>query len=146
MFSVDTVMTYMDGLSTLQIVFMIIAAILLMAAAFLARSTRRFVRSAVSAKGTIIENTISTDTDGDPIYKPRFTFALPDGQEICVQSSFGTNPPSFRKGQSVTVLYDPSIPEHAKVNTFMQLWGSTLVCGGIAVVFLAVGFFLPNQS
>jgi len=121
----DTSMTSVDSLSTVQIVIMTVAAILLTVAAFRARSTRRFLRSAVSAKGTILENSLSTDSDGDPIYKPRFTFALRDGQEVSVQSNFGTNPPSFRKGQSVTVLYDPSIPEHAKINTFMQLWGGT---------------------
>jgi hypothetical protein len=70
MLSVDTGMANIDALSTVQIVIMTVAAILLILAAFLARSTRRFVRSAVSARGTIIENTLSTDSDGDPIYKP----------------------------------------------------------------------------
>jgi hypothetical protein len=146
MFSVDAGMVKIDALSTVQIVIMIVAAILLIVATFLARSTRRFLRSAVSARGTILENTLSTDSDGDPIYKPRFTFTLPDGREICVQSNLGTSPPSFRKGQSVTVLYDPSIPEQAKINTFMQLWGGALICGGVAVVFLVVGCFLSNAS
>jgi hypothetical protein len=136
----------MFGLTTIQILLFVVATILLLASIFLASSTQRFIRSAQAASGKVVDNLPDVDSDGDTVYKPRFVFTLSNGEEVSVQSQVGTSPPSFRKGQSVTVLYDPSSPQQARINSFMQLWGGAVILIAVAVIFLVVGFCLPGPS
>jgi len=132
----------MDTHTTLQIGFFVVSAIALTVAVARYTSTKRFLRTASTCAGTILENIRRTDNEGQPCYHPRFAFETPDGREMVVESSFGTNPPSFRPGQQVVVLFDPSEPKDARINTFAQLWGVAIVFGIFGSVFLGADIFL----
>jgi len=136
----------MDTPTMLQIGFFVVSAIALTVAATMYKSTKRFLQTASTAAGTVLENVCGTDSEGQPTYYPRFAFETPDGVEIVVLSSFGTNPPSFRKRQQVVVLFDPSEPKHARIQTFAQLWGGALVFAVLGLVFLGADIFLLCRS
>ena len=70
---------------------------------------------------------------------PVLRFELPDGRTVEVESGAGTNPPSAREGDTVTVLYDPADPTVARIDGLMnsgRLAGVIgLVMGILFVVF-----------
>jgi hypothetical protein len=132
----------MNSHATLQIGFFVVSAIAWTVAATTYKSTKRFLQTASTAVGTIVENVRGTDSEGQPTYYARFAFESPDGREIVVESSFGTNPPSFRPRQQVVVLFDPSEPKHARIQTFAQLWGVAVVFAVLGSVFLGADIFL----
>jgi len=136
----------MNTHAMLQIGFFVVSAIALTVAVARYKSTKRFLQTASTTVGTILENVCRTDNEGQPCYYPRFAFESPDGREIVVESSFGTNPPSFRPRQQVIVLFDPSEPKRAKINTFSQLWGVAIVFGIVGTVFLGADIFLLCRS
>ncbi len=124
----------------------------------IARSTIRFRRRAERARGTIValrmrrtsSSTPSLSSGGDAtvspptlsggggggrVYLPTVAFTTAEGREIRSESSFGSNPPPGRVGDSVGVLYDPARPERFRVDTLLGRGG----CLWVALVVLAVG-------
>lgn len=67
------------------------------------------------------------------LYHPVVRFATADGQRIEAESRTGSNPPSARVGQTVTVRYDPTTPERFTVTA------TSLIAGLIAWVFVVMG-------
>jgi len=128
--------------AALQLGFFVVSAIALTVAVASYQSTKRFLQTARTAVGTVVENVRGTDSEGQPTYYPRFAFETPDGGRIVVLSSFGMSPASFREGQRVVVLFDPSEPKHARINTFGQLWGVAIGFGIVGSVFLGADIFL----
>jgi len=51
-------------------------------------------------------------------------------------------PPSYERGETVTVRYKPENPESAHLAGFMNTWFAPLVLGGLGIVFtsIAAGF------
>lgn len=66
-------------------------------------------------------------------------FRTTNGEQDILEDDFGTNPPSYRVGERVQVLYDPGNPAHFSVNSFMSLWFGAVLFGGLGVVFSSVG-------
>ena len=104
--------------------------------------TRRFVKQASSATGTVTDvksrTSRSHTSDGPRIRSYRYPvirFQTQDGRTGEFESEIGTNTFSQGPGEQVEVLYDALKPEHARIKTFMMLWFAPLV-------FSVVGFFL----
>jgi hypothetical protein len=129
---------------------LVASSVLLLAVAFLVlgmisyRRVVRFIQSAAAAEGTVIDLRLRHDSDGDPLYYPVFRFQDSAGKEYEICSDTGSNPPGFAKGAPVDVLYDPSDPESARLDSFVQLWFLTTLLfgfGGVATV-ASVALFL----
>jgi len=118
---------------------------LLGVAGFFTFNTLRFLDRSVSVRGTItalvpvIRSSSDQDAGGSRItFAPEFSFKAADGRVFSVTSTFSSNPASFDVGDTVSVLYQPDRPEHARIDSFGQLWGISLIVGGIGSAFLAV--------
>jgi hypothetical protein len=61
------------------------------------------------------------------------------GEKIEFTSSTSSNPPRYSKGEKVEVLYLPTEPEKAKINSFFALWGGVVILGGMGGVFFLIG-------
>ena len=121
-------------------VFLVLGIGLLAGTIAMLMSTESFLHRAATVTGTVIGNDVTIDSqDGSTSYHPRFEFQTPDGRNVVVRSSTGSNPPSFSEGDAVTVLYEPQSPEKAKIRSFAQLWLGTLILGIFGVVFTAIG-------
>jgi hypothetical protein len=72
---------------------------------------------------------------GVPLTYPVVRYRTTDGREVVFRSGFGSQPPLWRPGQPVTVLYDPANPEAARIETR----AATVVAPGC---FVAVGVAL----
>jgi Protein of unknown function (DUF3592) len=102
-------------------------------------SIRKFKKSAARAKGRVTEKVYSLGNgDMGATYAPRFEFKTPEGESRSVLSATGSMPAGFRVGDEVRVLYDPSNPNDAKIDSVMQLWFMPMLLGIVGIVALGV--------
>lgn len=110
------------------------------------RKNRAFLARAQRAPGVVVGLGRGSSMGSGPndtmrrSFAPVFRFTTIDGREVEVRSSVESNPPTYRPGDQVTVLYDPAAPEKAKLDKFSERGGlETLVMSILTGVFLAVG-------
>jgi len=121
----------------IQLITLLPGLAMLVVSVFLYRSTRKFLASSKTASGTIL-----ADKQGSLSSRPRFTFMTEDGTQIAAQATTATKAHTFRKGQTVRVLYDPARPQRATIDTFIQLWLAPAICAGLGLSFSVISFFI----
>ncbi|MEB4589851.1 DUF3592 domain-containing protein [Candidatus Thiothrix sp. Deng01] len=104
---------------------------------YLYQDTRGFLRTALSAQGTVVELVRSRSRDSTT-YAPAVNFTTHEGKPISFTSTTSSNPPSYTEGETVEVFYQADRPESAKINGFFSLWGGALILGGIGAVFFII--------
>ncbi len=112
---------------------------MLTGAFFLFTSTQDFLKSAVTTDGVVVE-LIRSRSDDSIVYYPAVEFRTQSGTTIEFTGSTGSNPPSYFQGEAVTVLYQESSPNHAKIKGFFSVWGVTTIVGGLGALFFLIGF------
>ncbi|RVX42520.1 uncharacterized protein DUF3592 [Nonomuraea polychroma] len=130
-------------------IFGLIGLVLLCVGMALAASTASFLASADQTEGTVAELTARTTTsrnsDGhtrrSTSWYPTVEFTV-DGRRYSFQSSTGSNPPSYKKGEGVPVAYDPDDPSNAQIASFWSAFLAPLIVGGLGVVFTPIGAVL----
>ena len=96
-----------------------------------------------STTGTVTAVREKVDDDGDVVYQPVVQFEGPLGDFYDVSPSFWANPPDYRKGESVGVLYPPSEPENALIDDWPEKW--LLVTVALVISSILLGFaFIPS--
>lgn len=126
-------------ISRLVLSFLGLAGIAMLAGSvWLSNDTREFVASAEVADGKVVELNYQSSSDGGAYY-PVVRFKPVGGVEIEFESGLGSSPASYDRGESVSVLYDPSDPDNAEINSFMALWFAPIVVGFMGTVFSAIG-------
>jgi hypothetical protein len=111
---------------------------MLLVAAFLAWQTHDFASRAAETDAEVIRLLEHRDGSG-PLYTPVFAFQTAQGQRIEVTHSASSNPPSWRPGQRLRLLYDPDKPERASPADGLSLWLLVIVFGGFGVGMLVLG-------
>ncbi|PHJ57965.1 hypothetical protein VF14_28395 [Nostoc linckia z18] len=106
-------------------------------------NTRSFVASAIPTQGTVIElvQRWSTDNKGRSsyVYYPVVQYTTRSGESTVFESTSGTNPPQFAKGQQIEILYVPDKPGSATINSWFSLWFLPLMFTGLGSIFAVVG-------
>ncbi len=82
--------------------------------------TRAFLDNAQKAQGTVIRMVYSSDSEGGGGYSPVYTFRTMSGQVIEKTDSMSSNPPQFKEGQTIDVLYDLENPNKARINKWFN--------------------------
>jgi len=102
-------------------------------------NTKNFLMKAVKTKGKVLDLKEYSSGDG-VVYRPVFSFMDNAGNNHTIHSTWGSNPPRYGIGDSVSVLYDPEEPENAKTDSFFDLWLYSIigVFGGIVCVFMGL--------
>lgn len=113
-------------------------ALLLVDAVVLVRNLL-FIYSAARTQGTIVAlKQFRARSSRKQSFAPVFRFTADDGQAYIVASNMFNKTPGFAVGEQVTVLYEKGHPEHAKVDSFYQLWIPEIVLsvvgGGFSVI------------
>ena len=113
---------------------------MLVGCGLLVMSTQAFLAVAIGADGTVVRLEYErSGSDSGGAYYPIVQFLLRTGETIEFRSSVGSSPPSYRRGEAVRVLYDPTAPESAEIDSFFSLWFGPIVLGFLGSVFSAVG-------
>lgn len=107
--------------------------------------TKGFLGSAIKANG-VISALKNTHGEHGTSYAPVVRFE--DASKITheVTSRFSSSPPGFSVGEKVEVLYQPSDPDNARINTFWQVWGPTLLSAMIGGGFMLVSLLFVNRA
>ena len=117
----------------------LIGLALLALAVLITWNTATWLKRTVEAQGTVTQMLHMTDKDGDVTYKPVVRFSTAEGRTIEFKSSFSTNPPAYRVGQSVAVVYLPDEPEKAQIRGFLSLWMGPMIIAFIGAIFFLIG-------
>jgi hypothetical protein len=113
----------------------VVACVMIIFAASLAVETWQFLADARTSPGRVIslEQSASGRTS---IYYPIVQFRTAEGQMVTFRSSLA-NVAALR--QAVPVLYLPTSPRDARIDSYKSLWFWPTLLAGLAVVFLLVG-------
>ncbi len=117
---------------------------MLVGCGLLVMSTQAFLAVAIGADGTVVRLEYErSGSDSGGAYYPIVRFLLRTGETIEFRSSVGSSPPSYRRGEPVRVLYDPTAPESAEIDSFVSLWFAPILLGFMGSVFSAfvVGYW-----
>ncbi len=128
----------MKVLTILKYVFTLIGVGLLLGALLSYRHTMNFLAEAEVAQGIVIELERRRSSDST-VYYPRVEFTDRRGRSHQFSANVGSNPPSYSRGEQVTVFYLRDNPAQAKIGGFFSLWGLPLILGSIGAVFALVG-------
>ncbi len=119
----------------------LLASVLLAGAGYFVHRNRSFKKSAVTAKGTIVELIESSGSETHTKkYTPIFTYTDQDGTEHRKKSRYTSYPPIGEVGDRIEIMYDPENPSAAKIDTFFSNWGVPLILGGLGSASFVVGF------
>jgi hypothetical protein len=61
------------------------------------------------------------------------------GQVVEVTDRMSSNPPQFKEGQTIDVLYDPENPNKARINKWFNLYFVPMLLGFLGLVFGGIG-------
>ncbi|MBN8531793.1 MAG: DUF3592 domain-containing protein, partial [Alphaproteobacteria bacterium] len=103
----------------------------------------RFIASALTAEGTVIEVEEYSSSDGS-LYRPVVRFKTSSGEEITMRDSGGSNPPLYDQGETVTVYYAPGDPRDAKLDSWITLWVLPGFFGGLGFMFAVIPALIWN--
>jgi hypothetical protein len=98
-----------------------------------------FIKRASHAAGTVVDLQFSRGSDGGGAYYPLVAFRDVRGDSFVVRSHAGSNPPSWRRGDAVDVLYDPADPQGARIGSFFQLHLGSFISSTFALVWSLIG-------
>lgn len=97
-------------------------------------NTRSFVVTSVKAPGTVTSFIRSSK-----VHYPVVKFTPSSGDPITFESNSGSNPPAFKQGQQVEVLYNPQQPSSAMINSWGELWLLPIIFTAMGSLFLLIG-------
>jgi hypothetical protein len=130
--------TDMKTFNALRVIFSLVGVGMLVGAFFSFQSTSTFLEAATAKPGVVTDLIRSRSSDSNAYY-PLVRFEDDQGRLTEFLSSSGSNPPSYSRGERVSVLFIPGDAESARINGFFSLWGVTLIIAGLGGVFLMIG-------
>jgi hypothetical protein len=68
-------------------------------------------------------------------------FKTDTGREIAFAQGSSTSHSGYQEGDTVDVLYDPTTPERAMIDSFWDHWGVAIILFVIGLPFFAIGVF-----
>ena len=136
----------MSETTILGLVFGSVGFVLGALALFFLIRTRAFIGRSREAKATVTQMVYSSDSDGGGGYSPIFRFRTLEGQEIEAREKLRTNPPQFKAGQTIDVLYDPDNPQKARIKKWFNLYFLPALLGFLGLVFGGIGIAVMTAS
>jgi len=126
----------------LGLVFVGVGFLFIGLAVFFLIRTRNFINNSEKTQGQVILNLYQADSEGGGGgYTPVFEFRTAQGKKVEGSGDLAVNPPQYKVGQTVEVLYDPKKPEEARINKGLNLYYIPGFLAFFGLVFGVMGFF-----
>lgn len=119
------------------LLFIVIGIGLIIGGWIMLQHTREFIDHSVLTTGRIVDYIVDRDDDGT-FYKPVVQFTTADGKEVEYQSSSGATYKTQPVGSSVRIHYDPANPQHAAIDSFLDIWFAPVILFVIGVFFIGI--------
>lgn len=103
-------------------------------------------RNGKRTTGTVTAIDRQTGSRGRTYYYPTISFATEDGVEHSWRRSVGESSAAYSVGAKVPVVYDPSDPRRASIDTFAEMFGIAIMIGLLGVFFAGVGWVLSPHD
>lgn len=116
--------------------YLLLGVIAFIVGIFVTTNTIEFTQQAINTKGKV-SRLVVVDTK---IY-PEVTFLSSSNETHRYISNFGCKPACYKKGETINILYLPNQPDQAQLNSFVSLWGPTLLTCGIGLIFISFSLF-----
>jgi hypothetical protein len=103
--------------------------------------TQNQIATMLPAEGRVVDVVSRTKTSGGErktYFYPVVEFRTADGERVRFESSTGSNPSSYRVGDTVRVRYDPQTPQSALIDSW-ELWLPSGIVIGVGGFFCADG-------
>jgi hypothetical protein len=104
------------------------------------QKTAAFLARAVRAPGVVMEMATNHSSDGGDTYAPVVEFEH-DGRKYTFKDTISSNPPSYRRGQAVGVLYDPDQPRDARIDRGRWNKAVPILIGGFGGLLCLLGLW-----
>lgn len=131
-------------------IFFVVGLGMLTGGFFAWRNHEEFRAHALKTEGVVIDfvRHVSDDSKrGKSVtYAPLVKFTDQNEHVIQFSSSVSSGSPGYSRGDRVAVLYDPTTPEKAQIDSFMENWFVTLILGGMGVIFTLLGATLLTSQ
>lgn len=121
------------------VLFAVIGVVLLVVALAVGERTYQLLAEGIETQGTVVDNRISRDDDGDRIYYPVVNFQTEQGEPIEWTSRVGASSPRHSVGDEVTIVYHPDDPTRALIEAGIWNYGLSVGLAFGGVIFLAFG-------
>lgn len=115
-------------------IFFFVGIGMLIGGIFAYKSNQQFLQSSQKSAGIVTDLIL-----GDSVYYPVLQFRTLANQIIDFRSSVGSNPPSYRVGDTVEIYYNPTDPYSAQINDFWSNWLGVIILGFIGIIFTFFG-------
>ena len=130
-------------------VYILITVAMIVGGYYLYNNQKNLMAGAMPARGEVIRLVSSSDSDGGTTYYPVISFTTDSGQRIEFKDNVGSNPPSARQGDVVSVLYDPADARKSAMvdrGWLNQLPGIGLMLFGAYLLFFSGRSFFLAQN
>jgi hypothetical protein len=124
------------------VIFGLVGGLLVVIGLFILIHTRMFISRAQEVKGTVIRMVYTHSSEGGGGYSPVYQFRTVTGETVVVQDGLSSNPPMFKEGQIIDVLYDPANPQKARIKKWLSLYFLPTLLGGLGLIFGGIGVVL----
>jgi len=117
---------------------------LLFLGAHLHQKTAEFLARAVRAPGSVVQLATNHSSDGADTYAPVVEFEH-QGRKYTFKDSISSNPPSYRRGDAVGVLYDPDRPRDARIDRGRWNKAVPILIGGFGALLCLLAVWGPGR-
>jgi len=105
-----------------------------------------FTLTSKRTQGVVVGLAAGSGSKGGTVYRPVYTFRTEDGNEITRTDKLGSNPPRFKVGQEVQVLYGRLNPRNSRINTVMSLYFTPAMFSGMGAIFLGADLLMKFDN
>jgi len=128
----------MKPLKIMTTIFAVVGAGMIIGAVFMVISTNKFLDGAIIVNGEVMD-LVESYSEDSTTYAPVVAYRTETGDVFSFKSNTSSNPPSYSIGEQIEVLYSPSDPRSARINSFFSLWGGSVIVGILGSVFFLIG-------
>jgi len=116
------------------------------AAIYLSVQRYDFLEQAASATGRVVDMHVKRSSDGSSYY-PVVEFSPSGSFDVFTfRHDVGSNPPSYRRGEQVEILYLPNNPEEAIIDAGLFNWAAPLLVIFLGIIFTASGISIIKKG
>jgi hypothetical protein len=96
-------------------------------------------------EGVVVGNKYKKLSETSTSYFPMVVFYTPDETKFQITDPVGTFKEEYLAGDKVPILYEPSAPTNARINTWMRIWFESYIPIGLGILLIAAGFLIARN-